>query len=227
MTLALAVRLLAVSAALGAGCALPPALRLAGAGFPAVGWAEFRTPVLTALGLGALGVFVFAAVESAVRRLEGFQAWRGTILATFASAAPAWAWIGVALNRRWAIRPQEVLSSYSLQRNRLLLLGLAVATLLLSALIHRWRTQPPAGASGISEWRHWIGPALVLGVAGVLAGPVLLGGMVDACGPPPVIVLLAHAGRADGRGVYRNPLPTSPVGDAVGRDGVRFALTAA
>jgi arylsulfatase A-like enzyme len=212
MTLALAVRLIAVSAALGAGCGLPAALRLMGAGFPAVGLAELRAPVVTSLLLGTLGVAVFAMVERRVSALGGLRA---TILATFVAAAGAWAWIGVTLNRQWAIRPQEVLSGYSLRRNGALLLGLVGATLILSFLVHRWRARPTGAGLRLSV-------GLGLSVAALLASPALLARRAATGGPPPVLVLLVDALRADGLGVYGNSRPTSPILDQLARDGVVF-----
>ncbi len=202
-------------AAAGAGLGAVAGWHYGSAGFPLLVLDSIRRGVHgTVLALVAFLVLYELLHRAATRLLpKSFQ----VPVAAALAAAPFAALVGVEMNRRWGVRPAEILTSYALVRNLGFLALCAALYLLACRVLRRW--WPAVGR------RSW----LALGLAG-LAMAALNAGVLAAFGRPvaakerrpDVVVLLIDALRADHLSSYGHGRETTPAIDGLARDGVLF-----
>lgn len=177
---------------------------------------------LSGLLRAAVGATGFSAVYALVARpLERrLQPWLATALAALAGAAPWIALGGYHLERRWGLRPADLLTGRGLRLNLGYLAACIAALAAIAWLLGRWRRRAPRVG--------WLPSLATAAVAAAVAGALALawrsGGEPER---PDVLVLLVDALRADEPSFAGYPRPTTPAIDALVADGVVFSQAVA
>ncbi len=202
-------------AAAGTGLGAVAGRHYVAAGFPLLAVDSIRRGVHWAVA----GVVVFLLVYELLRRAITGWLPKGFVVPVAAglAAAPFAALLGLEMNRRWGIRPAEILTSYALARNLGLLAFCGALYVLVCLVLRRWHPAPGR--------RAWLGLAALAAAVGLLNAGVAgaFGRSVEAkARRPDVVVLLIDALRADRLSSDGYRRQTTPAIDGLARDGVLF-----